>query len=136
MNTNEPKPKQGTDSSADLPIQLHPQMKDGKPKLSKASDEQRPVAGTSKVGLQTRRLYEAQRKRLIRERKMREGTWKADKPPGKSSLSQVKRMPEGTGSVQRQHSDSSTPSQDKQQTLTEVKKQPEDKVSSSKPSSR
>jgi hypothetical protein len=81
MNTNEPKSKQGTDSSIDLPIQLHPQMKDVEPKLSTASDEQRLVAGTSTVDLQTRRLSGAQRKRLTRERKMREGTWMAEKPP-------------------------------------------------------
>jgi hypothetical protein len=136
MNMNEPKPKQGTDFSVDLPIQLHPQMKDVEPKLSTASDEQRLVAGTSAVDLQTRRLSGAQRKRPTRERKMREGTWTAEKPPGKSSSSQVKRMAEGSGSAKRPHSDSSTPSQDKQQTLEEVKKQLEDEGSSSRPSSQ
>jgi hypothetical protein len=40
-----------------------------------SSDEERLAAGISTIGLQTKRLSGAQRKRLIRERKMREGTW-------------------------------------------------------------
>jgi hypothetical protein len=111
-------------------------MKDVEPKLSTASDEQRLVAGTSMVDLQTRQLSGAQQKRLTQERKMREGTWTAEKPTGKSSSSQVKRMAKGSGNVRRPHSNSSTPSQDKQQTLEDVKKQPEDEGSSSKPSSQ
>jgi hypothetical protein len=39
-----------------------------------SSDEERLAAGTSTIGLQTKRL-ERNGKRLIRERKMREGTW-------------------------------------------------------------
>jgi hypothetical protein len=38
-----------------------------------SSDEERMAAGTSTIGLQTKRLSGAQRKRLIRERKMRKG---------------------------------------------------------------
>jgi hypothetical protein len=41
-----------------------------------SSDEEGLAAGISTIGLQTKRLSGAQRKRLIRERKMREGTWK------------------------------------------------------------
>jgi hypothetical protein len=39
-----------------------------------SSDEERLAAGISTNRLQTKRLSGAQRKRLIRERKMREGT--------------------------------------------------------------
>jgi len=38
-----------------------------------SSDVERMAAGSSKTGLQTKRLSGAQRKRLTRERKMREG---------------------------------------------------------------
>jgi hypothetical protein len=47
------------------------------------SDEERMAADISTIGLQTKRLSGAQRKRLTRERKMREGTWMEKKPPGK-----------------------------------------------------
>jgi hypothetical protein len=40
-----------------------------------SSDEEKLVAGISMIRLQTKRLSGAQQKRLIRERKMMEGTW-------------------------------------------------------------
>jgi hypothetical protein len=46
----------------------------------------------------------------MRERKMKEGTWTAEKPP-----SQAKGATGSSGGVKRPHSDSSTPSQEKQQ---------------------
>ena len=117
MNTNESEPKQGADTSADLLSQQQPQMKAVEPKLSAASSEdERLVTGISTIGLQTKRLSGAQRKRLTRERKMREGTWTVEKPPSKPPSSQTKGVAEGSGGVKRPHSDSSKPSQDKQQT--------------------
>jgi hypothetical protein len=51
----------------------------------------------------------------MRERKMREGTWMAEKPPRKTLSSQAKRAAGSSGGVKRPHSDSSTRSQEKQQ---------------------
>jgi hypothetical protein len=80
-----------------------------------SSDEERLAAGISTMGLQTKRLSGAQRIRLIRERKMREETWTEKKPPRKTPSSQDKGMVGGSGGVKRPHSDSSTPSLEKQQ---------------------
>jgi hypothetical protein len=60
-----------------------------------SSDEERLAAGISTIGLQTKRLSGAQRKKLIRERKMKEGTWTVEKPPRKTPPSQVKGRVEG-----------------------------------------
>jgi hypothetical protein len=84
-------------------------------KPSVASSDERLAAGISMIGLQTKRLYGAQRKRLIRERKMREGTWTEKKPPRKTPLSQDKGAVGSSGGVKRPHSDSSTPSLGNQQ---------------------
>jgi hypothetical protein len=51
-----------------------------------SSDEERLAAGISMIGLQTNKLSGAQRKRLIRERKMREGTWMEKKTSKKNSF--------------------------------------------------
>jgi hypothetical protein len=51
-----------------------------------SSDEERLAAGISTIGLQTKRLSGAQRKRLIREREMREGTWTEKKTSKKNSF--------------------------------------------------
>jgi hypothetical protein len=56
-----------------------------------------------------------QRKKLIRERKMKEGTWTAEKPKRKAPPSQDKGTVGSSWGVKRPHSDSSTPSQEKQQ---------------------
>ena len=73
------------------------------------------AAGISTIGLQTKRLSGTQWKKLIRERKMREGTWTVEKPPRKTPPSQVKGTAGSSGGVKRPHSDSSTPSLEKQQ---------------------
>jgi hypothetical protein len=51
----------------------------------------------------------------MRERKMKEGTWMAKKPPRKTPPSQAKGAAGSSGGVKRPHSDSSTPSQEKEQ---------------------
>ena len=73
------------------------------------------AAGISTIGLQTKRFSGAQRKRLIRERKMREGTWTEKKLPRKTPSSQDMGVVGSSGGVKRPHSDSSTPSLEKQQ---------------------
>jgi len=72
------------------------------------------AAGISTNGVQTKRLSGAQRKRIIRERKMREGTWTEKKPPRKTPSSQNKDVAWSSGGMKRPHSDSSTPSLEKQ----------------------
>jgi hypothetical protein len=53
-----------------------------------SSDEQKLAAGISTIGLQSKRLSGAQREKLIRERKMKEGTWMVEKPKRKTPPSQ------------------------------------------------
>ena len=92
-------PKQGADTTANL-LPQQPQMKDVKQKLSAASsDEERLAAGISTIGLQTKKLSGVQQKRLTRERKMREGIWTVEKPPGKTPSSQSKGVAEGSGGI-------------------------------------
>jgi len=111
------KSKQGADFSDDLPTQPQPQLEVVESKPSVASPaEERLGAGVSTTGLQTKRLSGAQRKRLTHERKMKEGTWKDKRPPGKTSSPRTKDVAEGSGGMKRPHSDSSTPSRDAQQT--------------------
>jgi hypothetical protein len=56
---------QGAATTADLLLQQQPEMKDVEQKPSAASsDEERLAAGISTIGLQTKRLSGAQRKRL------------------------------------------------------------------------
>jgi hypothetical protein len=54
-----------------------------------SSDEEKLAAGISTIGLQVKRLSGAQRKKLVRERKM-EGTWMVEKPKRKTPPSQDK----------------------------------------------
>jgi hypothetical protein len=61
------------------------------------------AAGISTIGLQVKRLSGAQWKKLTRERKMKEGTWKAEKPPRKTPPSQAKGVAESSGGVKRPH---------------------------------
>jgi len=113
MDTNEMKPKQG--ATADLLQQKpHVEVADSKT-FTVSSDEDRLAAGISMIGLQSKRLSGAQQKKLIRERKMREGTWMVEKPPRKTPPSQDKGTAGSSGGVKRPHSDSSTPSLEKQQ---------------------
>jgi hypothetical protein len=66
MNTNEMELKQGAVTTADLSPQQQPQMKDVEQKPSIASsDEERLATGISTIGLQTKRLSGAQRKRNL-----------------------------------------------------------------------
>jgi hypothetical protein len=78
-----------------------------------SSDEETLNAGISTIGLQTKRISGAQRKRLIREMEMREGTWTEKKPPRKTPSSQDKGAVGSSGGVKRPHSDSSTTSLEK-----------------------
>jgi hypothetical protein len=73
------------------------------------------IRKASGFGLQAKRLSGAQRKKLVRERKMKEGTWMVGKPKRKTSSSQDQGTAGSSGGVKRPHSDSSTPSQEKQQ---------------------
>ena len=76
MNMIELETKKGADSSANLPTQPQSQLKVVEPKPSAASsDEEKLVAGISMIGLQIKRLSGAQQRKLIQERKMKEGTW-------------------------------------------------------------
>jgi hypothetical protein len=52
-----------------------------------SSDEEKLAAGTSTIGLQAKRLSGAQRKKLVRERKMKEGTSMVEKPKRKTPQS-------------------------------------------------
>jgi hypothetical protein len=114
MDTNISETKAGAAATADL-LQQEPHVGVVDMKSSVASsDEERLAAGISTIGLQTKRLSGAQRKRLTRERKMREGTWTEKKPPRKTPSSQ-KGAVESSGGIKRPHSDSSTPSSETQQ---------------------
>jgi hypothetical protein len=65
------------------------EVKEKKPSAL-SSDEERLVAGISMIGLQAKRLSGAQQKKLMKERKMREGTWMEKKPPWKTPSPQEK----------------------------------------------
>ena len=99
-------------ATADL-LQQKPHVEVADSKTPAVSlDEARLAAGISMTGLHTKKLSGAQ---VIRERKMKEGTWKAENPQRKTPLCQVKGTVGCSGSVKRPHLDSSTPSLDKQQ---------------------
>jgi hypothetical protein len=72
-------PKQEADNSASL-LQLNH-------RTTASSEEDRLAAGIPTIGLQARKLSGAQRKKLIRIRKMREGTWTESKPLRKTPSS-------------------------------------------------
>jgi hypothetical protein len=75
--------EQGAAATAHL-LQQEPHVEVVDLKSSVASsDEERLAAGISTIRLQTKRLSGAQQKRLITERKMREGIWTEKKPPRK-----------------------------------------------------
>jgi hypothetical protein len=98
MNTNISEPKQGAAGTADLLQKPHVEVTDIKSSVA-SSDEVRLAAGISTIGLQTKRLSGAQRKRLTKERKMKEGTWTEKKPPRKTPLSQEKGAGRSSGGV-------------------------------------
>jgi hypothetical protein len=70
------KTKQGAVNPADLLQQeLHAEVTEQKlPAVS--SDEEKLAAGISTTGLQAKRLSGAQRRKRMKEKKMREGTWR------------------------------------------------------------
>jgi hypothetical protein len=114
MDMKELEPKQGAATTADL-LQQKPHVEVIDLKSSAASsNEERLAAGISTIGLKTKRLSGVQQKRLIRERKMREGTWMVEKPPRKTP-SHAKGEVGSSGGVKRPHLDSSIPPLDKQQ---------------------
>jgi hypothetical protein len=74
MDTNINKPEQGAAVAADL-LQQDSQVETVGSKLSAVpSDEERSAAGIPTIRLQTKRLSGAQRKKLIKAKKMKEGT--------------------------------------------------------------
>jgi hypothetical protein len=98
-----------------LSSKQQPQTKVVEQKPSAASVEVGLASGTSVSELTNRRLSGAQRKRLIKERKMKDGTWTVEKPPGKTPSSKAKGMVASSGGVKRPHSDLSTQPLGKQQ---------------------
>jgi hypothetical protein len=116
METKEIELKQG--ATADL-LHQGPHVEVADSGISAvSSDEERLAAGISTTGLQTERPSGTQRRKLTRERKMKKGTWTAERPPGKTPSSRVKGRAGGSGGVKRPHSDSSTPALGKQQPKT------------------
>ena len=111
MESISTKPEQVSATTADLAQQI-PHTEVGNP-LATSSDEDILVAGISTIELQTRRPTGAQRRKLTRETKMREGTW-IEKPPKKTLSSQDSGAPRSSGGIKRPHSDSSTQSLEKQ----------------------
>jgi hypothetical protein len=89
-----------------------------------SSDEERLAAGISTIGLQAKGPSGSQRRRLTREGERKEGTWKAERPPGGASSSRVKGTAGGDGGVKGPHLDSSTPSLEGQQPPPSPKKSP------------
>jgi hypothetical protein len=115
MDTNVKELKPGASKIADL-LQRKPQEEVLEPKPSTvSSDEEKFAAGISAIELQAKRLSGAQRKKLIKERKMKKGTWMKEKSNRKNPPSQDKGKAGSSGGVKRPHSALSTPSQEKQQ---------------------
>jgi hypothetical protein len=114
MDTIEIELKQGADTTADLTKQK-PQEEVLKEKSSTvSSDEGKLVAGISTTGLRTKRISGAQRKKLVKERKMKEGTW-IEKPNRNTPPPQDRGTAGNSGGVKRPNSDSNTPPKGKQQ---------------------
>jgi hypothetical protein len=101
MDTKIFETEQGVAVTADL-SQQEPHVEVVDLKSSVAFSDERLAVGISMIGLQTKRLSRAQRKRLIRERKMGEGTWMEKKPPRKTP-SQDKGAVGSSGCVKRPH---------------------------------
>lgn len=72
------------------------------------------AAGVANMELQTKKLSGAQKKKLRKAEKMKAGTWTKDKPTQKKVVKGEEK--EKSGSAKRPHSDSSTPSSQKQAT--------------------
>jgi hypothetical protein len=75
MDTSDYENQQETINPVDLPqIKSHVEFK-VLAKSAVPSDEEKLAAGNSSIGLQTKRLSVAQRRKLMNGKKMREGTW-------------------------------------------------------------
>jgi hypothetical protein len=107
MDTNIIEPEQGAAVAADL-LQQDSQVEVVGSKPSAVPSHDRLAAGISTTRLQTNRLSGAQRK-LIKAKKMKEGTWTVEKPPSKTPSSQKKVVVASSEGMKRPHSDSSTP---------------------------
>jgi hypothetical protein len=113
MDTREMELKQG--AAADL-LQQGPHVEVADLGTSAvSSDEERLAAGISTIGLEAKGPSGAQRRKLTRERGMKEGTWTAQRPQGGAHSSRVKGTAGGGRGVKGPHSDSSTPSLEGQQ---------------------
>jgi hypothetical protein len=87
INTEEIEVNKG--ATADL-LQQKPNVEVADTKTpTVTSDKEILATGISTIGLHTKKLSGAQRKKLIRERKMKEGTW-TENPPRKIPPPQVK----------------------------------------------
>jgi hypothetical protein len=62
-----------------------------------SSDEEKLAGGISTIGPQAKRLSGAQRKKLVRERKMKEGTWVVEKPKRKIRHLKTREQREAVG---------------------------------------
>jgi hypothetical protein len=99
MNTSTSKTKQGAVNPANL-LQQEPQAEVIEQKLSAvSSDKEKLAAGISTIGLQATRLSGAQRRKLMKEKKMREGTWREKGPPRKTSSPQDEGAEGSSGGV-------------------------------------
>jgi hypothetical protein len=108
LDTNEKELKQGADTTADLAKQK-PQEEVSKEKSSDvSSDEGKLVARMSTNGLRTKRISGAQRKKLVKERNMKEGTW-IEKPNTNTPPPQDRGTAGNSGCMKRPLSDSKTP---------------------------
>ena len=115
MDTSNFEIQQGAVNPVDLPqLKPHEEVK-VQATSAVSSDEEKLAAGISTIGLQTKRLSAAQRRKLMKAKKMREGTWTEKKPPRKTPPPQDKGAEGSAAGVKRPHSDSSTPSSAKQQ---------------------
>jgi uncharacterized protein (DUF2225 family) len=106
MDTTEKELKQGAISEL---------LQQQQQKPAASSDKERLGAGILTTGLQTKRLSGAQRKKLKREKKMKEGTWTVEKTSKENSSISNEITARSSGGVKRPHSDSSSPSLGKQQ---------------------
>jgi hypothetical protein len=105
---------QGTVTSVDL-LRQDPIEESADPKPTVASSEEEKLAtGVSAIGMKTKRLTGAQRRKLNKEKKIKEGTWMKTIPPSKDHKSGERSEAGSSGGVERPHCDSSTPTAERQ----------------------
>jgi hypothetical protein len=104
MDTSTSKTKQGAVNPANLLQEPHAEAIEQKlPAVS--SDLKKLAAGISMIGLQAKRVSGAERRKLMKETKMREGTWREKGPPCKTPSPQDEGAEGSSGGVKRPHSD-------------------------------